>query len=94
MPRAAKAVPAGKVAKHLSNLALGKKYYKKSDAALDEVLEKLPRCETCKQPVANGLEVKLRSGKKVRLVDKFADKHRTNVGQNARRYEFEEVTLP
>jgi hypothetical protein len=87
-------LPKGKVAKALTNLARGKKYYKKADAAMDEVLERLPRCGACGGVVAADITVTLRSGKKFKLVDNFAEKHRTNVGQNARRFEFEEMPTP
>jgi hypothetical protein len=39
-----------------------------------------------------GQMVQLGSGRSVRFVDKFAGRNRINVGVNARRYEFEEVT--
>jgi hypothetical protein len=88
------ALPKGKVSKALTNLSRGKQYYKKADAAMDEVLERLPRCGTCGGVMAANITVTLRSGKKFKLVDNFAEKHRTNVGQNARRFEFEEVPAP
>lgn len=41
-----------------------------------------------------GEVIQVASGKKFRFVDKFADRNKLNVGLNARRYEFEEVTVP
>lgn len=84
MARTAKADLASLVTKHLRSLELGKKHYKKSDAALDEI----------EKQIIPGEIVALPSGKKVRFKDKFADRTRINVGMNARRYEFEEVTQP
>jgi len=39
-----------------------------------------------------GQMVQLGSGHGMRFVDKFAGRNRINVGINARRYEFEEIT--
>lgn len=82
MPRASKADLPTLVARHLRLLASGKKNYKKSDVLLDELEKQL-------EP---GQIVKLPNGTSVKFVDKFAGKNRMNVGMNARRYEFEEVT--
>jgi hypothetical protein len=84
MPRAAKTDIASLVAKHLRSLELGKRNYRKADAALDEIEQKL-------QP---GEVVELPNGRKVRFKDKFDGRNRINVGLNARRFEFEEVTSP
>jgi hypothetical protein len=84
-------IPKALVAKHVHNLAKGKELYKKADVALDEALTLLPRCGSCGGVMVADIIVKLRNGKKFKLIDKFAEKHRTNVGQNARRFEFEEI---
>jgi len=88
MPRRTKADPAPTraelVAQHVRSLQRGKLSYKKADAAMD-LLEK---------EMQPGEVVQVASGKKFRFVDKFADRNKLNVGLNARRYEFEEVTLP
>jgi hypothetical protein len=60
----------------------GKKHYRKADAAMD----------TLERELEPGQMVQLGSGRSVRFVDKFAGRNRINVGVNARRYEFEEVT--
>jgi hypothetical protein len=61
---------------------LGKKNYRKADAIMD----------TLEKELEPGQVVQLGSGRSVRFVDKFAGRNRINVGMNARRYEFEEIT--
>jgi len=48
--------------------------------------------DTLEKELEPGQIVQLGSGRSVRFVDKFAGRNRINVGVNARRYEFEEVT--
>lgn len=87
------------VARHVRSLEQGKKGYKAADAAMDEFLEKLPRCESCGGVVIPEKNFKVQPTKKsaggrFRLKDKFAEKHMTNVGQNARRFELEKIPDP
>jgi hypothetical protein len=60
----------------------GKKHYGKADASKG----------TLERELEPGQMVQLGSGRSVRFVDKFAGRNRINVGVNARRYEFEEIT--
>jgi hypothetical protein len=60
----------------------GKKHYRKADASMG----------TLERELEPGQIVQLGSGRSVRFVDKFAGRNRINVGVNARRYEFEEIT--
>lgn len=91
MPRPAKfRPPKNLVRRHVRALALGKSKYKESDAALSEAIETAPRCSACNTPLVHDVKVKV-SGRTFRFVDKFRDKITTNVGQNARRFELEEV---
>jgi len=48
--------------------------------------------DTLERALEPGQIVQLGSGRSVRFVDKFARRNRINVGVNARRYEFEEIT--
>ena len=70
------------VGKFLRATELGEKYYRKADASMD----------TLERALEPGQIVQLGSGRSVRFVDKFAGRNRINVGVNARRYEFEEIT--
>jgi hypothetical protein len=60
----------------------GRKHHRKADAWMD----------TLERALEPGQIVQLGSGRSVRFVDKFAGRNRINVGVNARRYEFEEIT--
>jgi len=70
------------VGKFLRATELGKKHYRKADVSMDTVEREL-------EP---GQIVQLGSARSVRFVDRFAGRNRINIGVNARRYEFEEVT--
>ena len=48
--------------------------------------------DTLEKELEPGQIVQLGSGRGMRFVDKFAGRNRINVGMNARRYEFEEIT--
>lgn len=86
--------PAVLAQKHQRNLALGKARYKQSDAAMEEFLATLPRCETCGSIIVPTEPVILPTGKKVILEDKLSDKQSIPTGQSARRFSFKELTKP
>lgn len=94
MPRPAKfRPPKNLIRKHVRALALGKSKYKESDAALSEAIAEAPKCPNCNTPLVHDVKVKF-AGRIFRFVDKFRDKITTNVGQNARRFELEEIPAP
>lgn len=91
-------------AQHLVSLALGKACYKFADGTLEMILA---RCRKKSKAVlaveVNEKELREQfnsafdlvlakiSGKKFRIADKFASRNSIPVGQNARRYELEEI---
>ena len=79
---------------HLETLGIGKQGYKAADSALDYLLSlcRDEDCPTCGAPrFKNGGVVKSSDGRSFRIVDKYAKKNSVPVGQNARRYEIEEI---
>lgn len=80
-------------ARHLTALGKGKAQYKRSDAALDALLQKVKPGEVITLPDAPGVLAALR-GKKFKVVDKFEKKNQIGVGLSARRFELGEVTEP
>jgi hypothetical protein len=79
---------------HLEALSIGKQGYKAADAALELLITqcRTDNCPECGGPrfKNNGI-VKTGDGRAFRIVDKFASKNTTNVGQNVRRFEIEEI---
>lgn len=88
---------------HLFRLGAAKSGYKISDSALEALIEKsCPRCKSCGArkagaiitlPARRSIPKELR-GRKVRVIDKFADRNSIGVGMNARRFELDDVIEP
>jgi hypothetical protein len=57
---------------------------------MTELLDRMPRCESCHQIVVPEKAFKV-GGKKFQLTDKLANRYTLNTGSNARRFELEEV---
>ena len=96
MSKGAKHDEAGHVAAELLDiLALAKQGYKSADASLEYLISlcRIDNCAQCGAPrFRDGGIVKTKDGRQFRIVDKFAAKNITNVGQNVRRYEVEEIS--
>lgn len=84
------AQPSELAARHVQSLALGKKFYKRADAALDELLKTAKAGDVIVLPDRRPVPSLLR-GKKFRVIDKFEKKNSIGVGLSARRFELEEV---
>jgi len=87
--------PPGEVAaQHLEALLVGKQGYKSADAALELLItqSRTADCPTCgAHRFKNNGIVKSADGRKFLIVDKFAHRNAVPVGQNARRFELEEL---
>lgn len=97
-----------RVAEHLILLALGKACYKGSDSLLELLLMdlkpgepvKITKRSLSKKAIAKSLRDTLGlvcatvEGRKFVVRDKFAERNSIPVGQNARRYELEEISTP
>lgn len=96
------------IAEHLILLHLGKACYKRADLLLDLIAGQVNRYEpvkitrrslgrkaiAAKLREAQKLVVATVEGKKFAVSDKFANRNSIPVGQNARRFEIEEVSAP
>jgi hypothetical protein len=86
--------PGALAAEHLQIRDLAKQGYKTADSALDLLISKCRGvdCPTCGAPrFKNDGVVKGSDGRRFRIVDKFASRNSVPVGQNARRFELEEI---